>query len=669
MKTLLMISLSSLLAVFWNNLSGQQTTTTTSFLSTLQSDVTDEMQKQGIQGMTLALVKNGEVVHIQPFGFADRDYRIPTDVHTTYRIASISKTITALAVLHAAERGLIDLGAPVHDYVPEYPQKGDTPITIEQLLACEGGLQQYAQTAPYNLEEQILYIREHPADYDPVAAVRIFADQPLLAAPGTIFNYSTFSFNLLGAVLERAAGMPYEQYIDTHIRKPLGMPFLQPEFRASRPYPQQAAWYRVDGDTVISDKGTGFDYEDVSWKLPGGGYVATAMDVALLCRGILRNQILSKESTQQLFTVRELNGKPTWYGLGLFLNKQRGQLMASQFGHQAGARSLIYLSPATKDAVILLSNTYGTDLLPLGKKIMDGLSAVNEPLPPFQFSYPETLDAPVPVLTDKEQKHNVLRLQWDPVPFAYQYRVEWDTSSSFSAPQRIRSVEMPRVAIPDLPFQKEIFFRVRAENPYLFSGVTGSWSAITSVRTGKHPPGVKLPYIQEFDGPPFIYMGDTVFRYSNGVKWMLDRTDAGMRIRGGRASLAPTGGGWTLDVFQGADRASGYLIMQCCLADLVADSLVLSTDLLFHGAPEEHPQLLVWVRGGPYDPWVYIPDAVDIQNGKGSIRKNILRILSDNGQELTHEVQVRWGFYGDNHAMSLVPQPAVTFLRCSLTSE
>jgi hypothetical protein len=189
------------------------------------------------------------------------------------------------------------------------------------------------------------------------------------------------------------------------------------------------------------------------------------------------------------------------------------------------------------------------------------------------------------------------------------------------------------------------------------------------VFTGSSTPSVKLPYSESFEGPPFVHMGDTLIKYGNGVEWKFDRTDAGMRVRGGRFSLAPKGGGWTLDVFQGADRASGYLIMQCCLADIESKHLYLNMDLLFHGDSADYPQLLVWLRGGIDDPWVFLPDAVAQTDDKGHISNDIISTLTEHGQQLTHQVQIRFGFYGDNEALSVMPQPAITLLNCNLSVE
>ena len=665
-----MISLVQLFSSFWNTVRGQdEVMPSAEFFNWVNSETKLEMEKQQIVGLSLALIRNGQIIHQDALGFADKDYQLKAEVSTFYRIASISKTITALAVLHASERGIIDLKADIRRYVPEYPEKAGGPITIEQLMACEGGVQQYQQISPFDLQAQVDYINNHPSDYDPIEAISVFANQKLLSPPGKVFNYSTFSFNLLGAALERAAGIPFEDYINENIRKPLHMPYLQPEFRSKRPYPNQSAWYRVQQDSLISDKGTGFDYEDVSWKLPGGGYTATVTDVALLAQSIFTSNLLSRTTTQQFFTIRELNGKPTWYGMGLFLSKKKGRLMASQFGHQAGARSLIYLSPETNDAVVLLSNTYGTDLLPLGQRIMEKLMSLPKPEKGIDVSIRDTLAKIFLNPMSGTQSTNAIKLTWTKVPQAYAYKIQWSRDSSFIKSKSVKVVENTSVVIPDLPFKTEIFFRIKAVNPYLYEGIEGDWSEPLAVFTGSSTPSVKLPYSESFEGPPFVHMGDTLIKYGNGVEWKFDRTDAGMHVRGGRFSLAPKGGGWTLDVFQGADRASGYLIMQCCLADIESKHLYLNMDLLFHGDSADYPQLLVWLRGGIDDPWVFLPDAVAQTDDKGHISNDIISTLTEHGQQLTHQVQIRFGFYGDNEALSVMPQPAITLLNCNLSVE
>ena len=666
------LSVTTALCWIWQSVTGQNCELTTpAFTAYADSIIQQEMQKQQVVGLSAAIIRNGEVVYMKGHGYADRDYQIPAGVATMYRFASLSKTITATAVLQAWQKGQLDLIADVRTYVPEYPVKPEGPISVEQLLSCEAGIQQYNQETPYSLENQVRYILEHPASYDPIAATGIFAEQQLMAVPGTKFNYSTFSFNLLGAALARATGTPYEKYIDENIIRKMNLPYLQPEFRAERPYPQQAAWYRVVDGVAIADKGTGFDYEDVSWKLPGGGYTGTIVDLAGFARSLMNDSLLSAPVLQKMFTVREIKGRPTWYGNGVFLSKKNGLIIASQFGHQAGARSILYMSPSTKDAVLMLSNTYGTDLLPAAQAIMDKLLTLAPPDTFCDNPFPNTLEK---VTWVKKTAGDTLlyreyEARWNKVPNAFRYEVQWDTDKAFSSPRATVIQDAGSTVLRKLPEATTVYVRVRALNKYLYGGIKGPWSEVQRFTTGTELPIVHLPYRNAFNGSPFVHMGDTLIQYTNGVSWRFQQTDKGLRIRGGSLSLAEKNGGWTLDVFPGNTQASGYLIMECRLDAALLQTLLLHIDFLLHGDPTDRPQLMCWVRGSLQDPWVHLPEAIQVKGNTGTIDADIVRSLSEYGQTIGANTQIRLGFYGGNDAFSYAPQPAVTLLDCLLTGK
>ena len=126
------------------------------------------------------------------------------------------------------ENGLLNLQADVREYVPEYPAKpeGSSPWNncwpAKEVSSSTTRSLTSIRMPWYNI------FSDHPQDYDPVAAIDIFKDQALLARPGTQFNYSTFSFNLLAAVIERAVGMPYETYVDSLLIQPMQLPICNP---------------------------------------------------------------------------------------------------------------------------------------------------------------------------------------------------------------------------------------------------------------------------------------------------------------------------------------------------------------------------------------------------------------------------------------------------------
>lgn len=656
----------------WSAVSGQNCVLTdSSFTARADSLIGLQMQEQKIVGLSAGLIRNGEVVFMKGYGMADLAYQIPAEVNTLYRMASISKTITAVAVLHAAERGLIDLQADVRQYVPEYPVKPEGTITIQHLLNCEAGIQQYDQITPFNQDALVSYIMAHPNDYDPVAAIDIFKDQQLLAAPGKAFNYSTFSFNLLAAALERATGIPYEDYIDALITRPMNLPFLQPELRGAQPYPNQASWYISDGDSAMLDRNVGPDYEDVSWKLGGGGYTGTIVDLAGFARALMNGSLIQKATLKTMFTSSKVKGLKTYYGLGVFLSTRNGKTVVSQFGHQAGARSIIYLIPETQDGVVILSNTYGTDLMPMAKGLYDLMDSLPAPTVFCENPFQKELKAPVfkGDTISMMTKYREVQLMWEPVENAYTYEVEWSREPDFrEAKKEIVSADH-QFTMTGLPADSTGYVRLRARNDYMYGGVVGPWSATQTWKTGGMEVAAELPLTFNFNGPTFIHEGSSILWQGNGICWKTESPDAGLRIRGGRRSLSMSEGGWTVDLLPGRSSSDNFIDLTIELSDFQASRLLFRLDYLLHVYGETAPSIHCWMRSSEEQPWIEVPNAFPVGGNTGlqQTEFDLLQVMGPRELGAGTSCQVRFGVSNHPTTNYPLPQAVMTLLHCSVT--
>jgi CubicO group peptidase (beta-lactamase class C family) len=160
-------------------------------LAAYEAFVTQQMKKDHVPGLSVAF-QHGDFFWAKGFGYADLENDVPASAESAYRLASITKTITAVAILLLYEEGKLDLDDEVQKYVPSFPRK-PWPITIRQLLGHLGGISHYRN---YEVEG---HIREPKTTEE---ALAIFKDFPLVAEPGTRYNYSTYGYNLLGAVLK-----------------------------------------------------------------------------------------------------------------------------------------------------------------------------------------------------------------------------------------------------------------------------------------------------------------------------------------------------------------------------------------------------------------------------------------------------------------------------------
>ena len=187
-------------------------------LPKVEARVAGEVTARKLPGFAFGVVLDGELVYAKGFGVADLDDKRPVDADTVFRLGSITKTFTSLAILKLRDAGKLSLDDPAVRTLPElaalrYPTKDSAPITLRQLLTHTSGLPQFGNH------------RHARADRD-VTERELLNDLPhlaLLGAPGTAYSYSSFGMALLGVVVQRVSGMRYRDYVSTQILAPLGM--------------------------------------------------------------------------------------------------------------------------------------------------------------------------------------------------------------------------------------------------------------------------------------------------------------------------------------------------------------------------------------------------------------------------------------------------------------
>src|SRR6266487_880069 len=171
-----------------------------------------------IPGFAIAVAVDGRIVWSEAFGFADVEAQRAATPATQFRIGSVSKPLTATAIAQLFELGKLDLDAPVQRYVPTFPVKS-APITTRLVGGHLAGIRHY-QGDEFTLNRRFATVTE---------GLSIFKDDSLLFPPGTRFSYSSYGFNLLGAVVEGASGEEFLAYMSRHVFKPLKMTATAPD--------------------------------------------------------------------------------------------------------------------------------------------------------------------------------------------------------------------------------------------------------------------------------------------------------------------------------------------------------------------------------------------------------------------------------------------------------
>lgn len=319
--------------------------------------VTARMLRARIPGLTVAVGARTRLAWVHGFGTADLENSVAAAPETVYRIGSISKPITAVAAMQLAERGRLDLDAPIQKYVPSFPAK-PWPVTARQLLAHLSGIRHY-QT-----EQEVDSTRHYTNLLDPL---RAFAAEPLLFEPGTRYSYSTYGYDLLGVVVEAASGARFLEYLRTNIFAPARMEHTGAD-DVFRIIPHRAHGYRLTLDGRIENCAL----VDTSNKIPGGGLLSTAGDLILFASALERGDLVKPATRDRMFTPQfTRGGRPVPYGLGWALVDLDGKSWTLHPGMQQGASSCLLVSPADGLSVVVLANLEAVDLEPLAVRIAE----------------------------------------------------------------------------------------------------------------------------------------------------------------------------------------------------------------------------------------------------------------------------------------------------------
>lgn len=270
----------------------------------------------GAPGLVVGVSVDGVHVWCEGLGYADLENRVPCTGDTVMRIASISKSLTSAAVARLCEEGKLELDEPVQKYVPEFPKKQfegeEVEITSRMLLSHLSGIRHYEKNAnkvkeerekakcrlkpqggekeekqkqkkvvqkknEFELEEY--YLKDHFNSV--IDSLDLFKDDPLIFKPGTTFLYSTHAFTLLSAVVERAAGQPFVDYMSAMFRE-VGMLHTVPELNEPIIY-HRSRFYHVNKKGRIVN----CPYVDNSYKWAGGGFLSTVADLLLFGNALL----------------------------------------------------------------------------------------------------------------------------------------------------------------------------------------------------------------------------------------------------------------------------------------------------------------------------------------------------------------------------------------------
>ena len=308
----------------------------------------------------MAVVRDGRFAYAQAYGHARLDPRLPATPDMRYSIGSISKQFAAACVLLLQQEGKLSLDDRVSRWLPELTRADE--VTVRELLSHTSGYQDY-----------------WPQDYvppmmrRPVTAAGImdrWAKKPLDFDPGTRWQYSNTNYVIAGAIVEKAAGMPFFDFLRSRILKPLGMESaISIDVSRLPPQAEVTGYMRYAlGPLHPAPK------EGAGWLFAAGELAMTASDLAKWDISLIDESLLTPASYRELETeTLRKDGVGTGYGLGVTVGTSAGHRVIEHSGEVSGftARNMVF--PDDRAAVVVLTNQ---DAAPAARAIAQGVTGL-----------------------------------------------------------------------------------------------------------------------------------------------------------------------------------------------------------------------------------------------------------------------------------------------------
>jgi D-alanyl-D-alanine carboxypeptidase len=301
-------------------------------------------------GAAVLVVNHGETVLRKGYGLADLELGVPIDPTQVFRICSITKQFTAVAILQLVEAGKLKLDDPITSFVPDYPTGGAT-VTIGQLLTHTSGIP--------SIQSQSEWAEMWRKDMSVAELLTVTKNKPLDFAPGTNFKYSNTGYVLLGAVIEKASGQSYADYIQSHIFAPAGM--------TSSYYdtPTRIIPHRVPGYMRDDKEWQNAPFISMTQPYSAGSLLSTVEDMwkweqALAAGKLIGPALLAKAYTQAVLP----DGRGTHYGFGWELSTLGVHPTVEHGGGMPGFSAYEIRIPDSDIYIVILANAYNLPTSP-----------------------------------------------------------------------------------------------------------------------------------------------------------------------------------------------------------------------------------------------------------------------------------------------------------------
>jgi CubicO group peptidase (beta-lactamase class C family) len=316
-----------------------------------KAEAAEALQAQHLPSISVAVFEAGKPLDAFALGFSDMEVHTEATPESLYRIASISKPITTVAVIELAREGKLPLDASAQQYCKAFDHHPE--VTARELLSHHSGVHHYKSTQAENNTVHYATLND---------AVKSFAADPLEFPAGKGFQYSSYAFTVLGCEIEGATGERYADFVREHVLLPAQMPHTIVD-DAHRKIAGRVEFYSLRDSTLVRAAAL-----DTSDRLPGGGWLSTPTDMARFASSVL--SLLGEDWTRQMWTETTVAGEPMRYGLGWGLTRIEGHPVAEHSGGQAGTTTALVYVPDADLAVAVFTNRDGADMMALAHKFV-----------------------------------------------------------------------------------------------------------------------------------------------------------------------------------------------------------------------------------------------------------------------------------------------------------
>ncbi len=323
-------------------------------LAAFRRVVSEFQSRQHNTAIVVGVRHKGITVFREASGFANAEDSLHASPDMAFGIASVTKGFTGAALLKLVESGRLDLDADMQRYVPEFPRHpSGRAVTIRMLAHHLGALRHWGAER----NEQV-YARHFDDVHEILALFRDDAWEPGLE-PLSQYSYSSYGYNALGMAIQRAAGMPFQQYLSEAVLRPLSLTSVQ----VDRPglggthRPARYSWYDLVEFHDLTDAPQRVPDWDYSHNMAGGGLVSNVDDLLTFGRAMREPGFLSTASLAQLWSRPTMEGVESRMSFGWFPKTDPARLSSS--GSNAGVQSALTVWRDADVVVAVLANSWG----------------------------------------------------------------------------------------------------------------------------------------------------------------------------------------------------------------------------------------------------------------------------------------------------------------------